>query len=150
MDSQEEESPCELEAERRITEPASTVRVPLDGAEPRGDPEVSEELEERRRLCVFIILEMYCMSGLFVCSLIRLTVLLHDANLRPNATRRRRQPRTTRSYGRKRRKASSRGISLQRLCNKSRNVEPRLDVTQTVHVSAGTGCRLITRKLLAE
>lgn len=56
-----------------ITEPTSTVRVPLDKA--RTDPEVSEELDECRRLRVFIILEMYYMSGLFVWSLITVTVL---------------------------------------------------------------------------
>lgn len=38
----------------RYTEPASSVRVPLDKVEPRTDPEVSEELEEWRRLRLFI------------------------------------------------------------------------------------------------
>lgn len=60
----------------RYTEPASSVRVPLDKVEPRTDPEVSEELEEWRRLrYLFIILEIYYMSGLLVWSLITVTVL---------------------------------------------------------------------------
>lgn len=64
-----------------ITEPTSTVRVPLDIVEHWTDPEVSEELNEWRRLHVFIILEMYYMSALFVWSLITVTV---TASRRPH------------------------------------------------------------------
>ena len=59
----------------QYTEPASSVRAPLDKVEPWTDPEVSEELEEWRRLRLFIILEIYYMSGLSVWSLITVTVL---------------------------------------------------------------------------
>lgn len=57
-----------------ITEPTPTVRVPLDKAEPWTDPEVSEEQDDFRGFHVFIILEMYYMSALFVWSLITVTV----------------------------------------------------------------------------
>lgn len=57
-----------------ITEPTS-IKVPLDKVEPRTDPEVSEDLDECRRHHVFIILEMYYMSAVFVRSLITVIVL---------------------------------------------------------------------------
>lgn len=61
--------------------PLPLSECPWTKLNPLTDPEVSAELDESRRLHVFIILEMYYMSGLFVWSLITVTVL---ASQRPH------------------------------------------------------------------